>query len=86
MWNVEFSIRAPAATKVYLAGEFNEWNSTATPMKKQSNGDWVVTMQLRAGTYQYKFVVDGNWVPDPDNTDRISDDRGGFNSVLRVGT
>jgi serine/threonine protein kinase len=84
-WNVEFSIRAPAATKVYLSGEFNSWSPTATQMKKQPNGDWVVSMQLKAGAYQYKFVVDGNWVPDPDNTDRVSDDRGGFNSVLRVG-
>ena len=84
-WNVEFSIRAPAATKVHLAGEFNGWSDSATPMKKQPNGDWVVPMQLKAGIYQYKFVVDGNWIPDPDNSDRLPDDRGGFNSILRVG-
>lgn len=85
MWNVEFSIRAPAANKVYLAGDFNGWNDTATPMKKQPNGNWVVPMRLKTGTYQYKFVVDGSWIPDPDNPERTSDDRGGFNSILHIG-
>jgi len=84
-WNVEFSIHAPAATMVYLAGEFNSWNATATPMKKLPNGDWVVPMQLKAGTYQYKFVVDGNWVADPDNTEKTPDTLGGFNSVITIG-
>ncbi len=84
-WNVEFSVRAPNANQVYLAGQFNNWSPTATPMRKLPSGDWVVSLQLKAGTYQYKFIVDGNWIPDPDNPDRQPDGMGGFNSVLKVG-
>lgn len=83
MWNVEFSIRAPNAKQVYLAGEFNNWNQTAAPMQKRPNGEWVVGMQLKAGTYKYKFVVDGKWTTDPDNPERTQDSYG--DSILRVG-
>jgi serine/threonine protein kinase len=85
-WNVEFSVRAPNASKVYLAGSFNNWSDSATPMRKLPNGDWVVSVQLKADTYLYKFIVDGNWIADPDNPDKRPDGRGGFNSVLRVGS
>jgi enterochelin esterase family protein len=34
---------------------------------------------------QYKFVVDGRWMPDPRNPDRADDGHGGFNSVRRTG-
>ncbi|HUK82741.1 MAG TPA: protein kinase [Verrucomicrobiae bacterium] len=81
---VEFSIKAPGATQVFLAGQFNNWDSTATPMRKETNGEWIATMQLPPGKHQYKYVVDGKWIPDPDNPDRVDDDRGGFNSVVTV--
>jgi serine/threonine protein kinase len=84
-WNVEFSIHAPTASKVYLAGQFNNWSSTATPMTRKANGDWVADLQLKSGTYQYKFVVDGKWRYDVDNPDRVDDGEGGFNSILKVG-
>ncbi len=84
-WNVEFSLKAPGASSVNLAGEFNSWSQTATPMRKSFNGDWVVSVPLKAGHYQYKFIVDGKWMTDPDNTDHAPDGVGGFNSVLTVG-
>jgi serine/threonine protein kinase len=84
-WNVEFSVRAPKASQVYLAGDFNNWDPTATPMKKRPNGDWVAPLQLKSGRYLYKFVVDGTWMFDPDNSDREPDPHGSFNSILNVG-
>ena len=83
--NVEFTIKAPSANKVYLAGEFNKWSETATPMRKRPNGEWFVTLQLKPGRYQYKFLVDGKWQTDPDNPERVDDGYGGFNSVTPVG-
>jgi serine/threonine protein kinase len=85
IWNIQFSVNAPNAGKVYLAGEFNNWSETATPMEKQPNGDWVVTVPLKTGSYQYKLIVDGNRMPDPDNPKRAPDNFGGFNSVVDVG-
>jgi serine/threonine protein kinase len=84
-WNVQFTIKAPAASKVFLAGEFNNWSETATPMRKQPNGEWIVALQLKPGRYQYKFLVDGKWMTDPDNSERTDDGFGGFNSVVPVG-
>ncbi len=54
------------APYVCLAGTFNGWNDLCMPMRWE-NGAWVITILLKPGTYQYKFVVDGIWIPDPAN-------------------
>lgn len=51
---------APAVTSVNLAGSFNDWSTTAQPMTQQANGSWTTTIPLARGTYQYKFVMNGN--------------------------
>ena len=57
---------APLATNVYVAGLFNEWDATATPMtRREDDGWWYVELDLFSGRYGYKFVVDGNWIEDP---------------------
>ena len=33
---------APAADAVYLCGDFNNWNWTATPLNKLANGNWEI--------------------------------------------
>lgn len=81
---IEFSLKAPEAKKVYLAGEFNDWSPTATPMKKGKDGIWRVTLKLKTGKYEYKFVVDQVWMEDPVNPDKVPDPYGGYNSVLTV--
>lgn len=45
--------------KVFLAGEFNDWDCHVTELKKQKNGDYATTMDLQPGEYAYRFVVDG---------------------------
>ena len=55
-------------TRVNLAGTFNAWSTTATPMADpDGDGMWTTTVELEKGIYEYKFVVDGSWFPDPDN-------------------
>ncbi|QLA17171.1 isoamylase early set domain-containing protein [Desulfolutivibrio sulfoxidireducens] len=58
---------AKEAGKVFLAGEFNGWATEATPMKKQKNGNFSVTLDLETGReYQYRyFLGDGQWLSDP---------------------
>ena len=59
-------IDAPLATNVFVAGLFNEWDATATPMARRlDDGWWYVELDLFPGLYGYKFVVDGNWIEDP---------------------
>jgi len=73
-------------TSISLAGDFNGWNSTATPMKKEGNV-WTVTVPLSPGVHQYKFVADGQrWLPDPkaDPALDADDGNGGKNSGIKV--
>ncbi len=84
-FSVEFTLKAPNARIVNLAGEFNAWSATASPLRKRSNGEWAVTIPLKAGRYQYKFIVDGKWMPDPENPTQVDDTYGGKNSVVVIG-
>ncbi len=83
--NVEFTLNAPTAHIVNLAGEFNGWDPMATPMQRRPNGEWVITLQLAPGRYQYKFIVDNKWIPDPQNPVTVNDPYSGRNSVLVIG-
>ncbi len=79
-----FTYRDPGAGAVFLAGSFNGWNATDTPLKNDGQGNWAVAKKLDAGSYEYKFVVDGNWVADPENPDTSADPYGGVNSLVTV--
>ncbi len=68
------------AASVALVGEFNSWNTSANPLQKV-DGLWSIETHLDAGRYLYKYVVDGNWLPDPANDLREADGYGGYNSV-----
>jgi len=83
--SVTFTVHAEKGKSVYLAGEFNEWSPTAKKMAyKAKEGVYTASIRLSAGTYQYKFVVDGTWCADPENVNAIPNDQGTFNSVITV--
>lgn len=71
------------AKKVVLSGSFNKWDEHLFRMKKTDNG-WELTLQLRPGVYEYKFIVDGNWMEDPDNPYKRTNEYSGHNSVLNI--
>jgi alpha-amylase/alpha-mannosidase (GH57 family) len=81
---VLFTLRAPGAGQVFLAGTFNNWSPNQDAMSKVEDGVWQLTVDLGDGRYQYKFVVDGDWRHDPDNPATADDGYGGFNSVLVI--
>jgi 1,4-alpha-glucan branching enzyme len=58
---VDFSIYAPHAHEVYLAGSFNDWNTGSLPLKKEKAGMWNIKVKLPKGRYEYKLIVDGKW-------------------------
>jgi glycosidase len=71
--------------KVYLAGTFNDWNDSKTPMSDlDQNGTYEVTLLLPPGEYLYKFVVDGNWLTDPNAQAYEPDGMGGKNAIIIV--
>jgi 1,4-alpha-glucan branching enzyme len=66
---------------VYLAGSFNNWQPNAIRFQKTANG-WVLPYVLPAGNYLYKFILDGQWIPDPVNPHTIvTDDKNSFIAV-----
>jgi hypothetical protein len=82
--NVSFALFEPDAKQVSLCGDFNGWASDATPMKGQEGGHWETTVALAPGRYQYKFVVDGHWIPDPLAHENVWNQHGTLNSVIEV--
>jgi 1,4-alpha-glucan branching enzyme len=73
------------AARVYLVGDFNNWSPRADPLVDENgDGQWTLFINLPPGVYQYKFVVDDTWIPDPRNPERASDGFDGENSVIRV--
>lgn len=75
--------------EVTVAGEFNNWDAFATEMTKNEDGTWSVTVPIKKGKGQWKYLVNGNWVqnmetiadkvsPKPD--EYINDPYGGRNA------
>lgn len=81
-----FYLYEPQAKSANLAGDFNGWSTTKTPMTEVREGLWRAAIEAPAsGTYRYKFVVDGTrWVEDPANMRREHDGHGGMNAVIEV--
>lgn len=80
-----FVYHSADAEKVSVAGSFNNWSADANPMTYHENGKWQLEVELPANHYQYKIVVDGNWIPDPENKWRINDGGESFNSIVKIG-
>ena len=65
-----------SAKRVYVVGEFNQWDMESTPMIKRKDGSFSVTLDLlKDREYQYRYLIDGtqwqndfnadNYVPSP---------------------
>lgn len=62
---VNFICEAPAARTVSLVGDFNDWDASAFPMKRQPDGNWLIQVPLHHGHHHYQFLVDGKPTLDP---------------------
>ncbi|MCO5295354.1 MAG: alpha amylase N-terminal ig-like domain-containing protein [Fimbriimonadaceae bacterium] len=80
-----FEYRSETALhSVSLAGTFNNWDKSATPMAPgPDHRVWRTTLSLAPGKHLYKFVLDGErWVLDPRAERNEDDGNGNTNSVL----
>lgn len=83
---VRFTLDAPNASDVRLTGDFNKWDPSLTRMiKTGGKGVWMVDVPIDEGSYEYRYLVDGNWLEDPENPLFTINEHGGKNSVLRLG-
>jgi len=79
-----FTLRAPGAAEVSVAGCFNGWNPTANPLRPGGDGTWTCALMLDPGEHEYRFVVDGVWCDDPLTQMRRPNDMGCENCVVIV--
>lgn len=71
--------------KVHLFGMMNDWNSSRGAMFLKDD-KWHIDLSLFPGKYQYKLIVDGKMITDPNNNDSIVSGGGaGYNSIMTVG-
>jgi hypothetical protein len=85
--SVEVVLRAPAARRVSVVGDFNEWDADSGAMSRDpATGLWSRTLALRPGRHVYAFVVDDSvWMRDPRSPAAEDKDFGRPGSVLLVG-
>lgn len=81
---VRFELTRPDAKTVCVAGTFNDWRPTSTPMIELEDAHWVKELALSPGRYEYLLVVDGEWMSDPLAKETAPNPFGGVNSVLHV--
>jgi len=82
---VRFTIDAPNAARVALAGDFNAWSPTSLPLTRAPDRrTWVIEIPLSPGRYAYTFVVDGVLASDPAAPRATDDDFGAPSSVVLV--
>ena len=82
---VAFILSSPEAEEVYLCGDFNEWSPGSLPMIRHG-GDhwWEKRLVLPPGRYEYKFIVNGVWIHNPDAAENVPNVYGSLNSVVEV--
>ena len=82
--NVVFKLTAPHARAVAVAGTFNGWDPKTTPMQKDGDSTWKVSVPLPTGRHEYRFVQDDHWICDPLSKEVVPNPFGGQNSVIVV--
>ena len=74
------------AQKINVAGQFNGWNSESHPLQMTGEGVYELFVRLPPGSHPYKLVIDGQWMLDPANPEKLDDSTGNENSVARIVT
>ncbi|MFA5062472.1 MAG: AAA family ATPase [Candidatus Omnitrophota bacterium] len=81
---VIFSVFAPDAKDVYIAGEFNNWKLEDSNRMLSNNGTWSKKLNLTSGKYRYRFVIDGKWIEDTSNPLREINPYGSVDSLIEI--
>lgn len=79
---IRLEISKPGAQSVAVAGSFNSWKPEQA--STTGSGGWVKELTIGPGRYEYMFVVDGQWMADPNAKEFAPNPFGGQNSVLVV--
>lgn len=76
---------APGAQKVTITGDFNDWNKENIVMKKLKNGDFTVTLTLKANReYRFRYLIDGERWENDWNADRYDPNEFGWHDSVVI--
>jgi 1,4-alpha-glucan branching enzyme len=80
---VTFKLNVQAENLV-IAGDFNNWNETSTPMKKAKDGSFSIAVDLESGLeHQFRYLADGKtWLNDEAADKYVTTPLGSENSVV----
>ncbi|HEX9109819.1 MAG TPA: isoamylase early set domain-containing protein [Longimicrobiales bacterium] len=83
---VQFTLTAPTARSVEVAGDFNGWQPQRAELRDpEGDGVWSAMIPVAAGVHKYMFVIDGRrWVSDPHAHRFVDDGFGMKNSLIAV--
>ncbi len=82
---VTFQLATEPGKTVFVAGTFNDWSPDKTPMTDlEAPGRYSVSLMVPKGRHEYKFIVDGVWLIDPECPEWVPNNHGSLNSVLNV--
>jgi len=72
------------AESVHLVGDFNNWSETETPMSRQKDGRFSITLELAKGQeYQFRYLVNRTeWHNDWEADKYVPNPFSGDNSVV----
>ena len=83
---VTFVLTALPGHVVFVAGSFSDWEPAKHAMEYSGElGGYSCEVMLAPGVYEYKLVIDGEWVTDIDNDNFSANDFGTLNSVINIG-
>ena len=77
-----FRLSAEPGADVAVCGSFNNWKPV--PMREPKPGKFARRFRLDSGEHQYKFVVNGRWIIDPECNEWCLNSHGTMNSICSV--
>ena len=68
-----------------IAGDFTDWKSVVLKIEKRQDGNLINCFNFaKTSRVEYKLIVDGKWINDPLNPNKIDNGVGGENSVFTM--
>ncbi|MBI9070817.1 MAG: alpha-glucosidase C-terminal domain-containing protein [Melioribacteraceae bacterium] len=80
----KFSFRPKKNYKeIFVFGEFNDWRRSEIPLTDENkDGVFEKEISVEPGSYQYRFLVDGEEIVDKANPNKIENGKDHYNSVV----
>ena len=77
-----FILESSSSSSIFIMGSFNDWSRSSLKMIEVNKGRFEKEIQLEPQKYEYKFIINGDEILDPLNKNVVSNNIGGYNSLI----